>query len=347
MFGIDPRAAKVTWTAFLVGLAIFLAYTIRGTLLVSVFAVFFAYVVFPLVKFADRATLHRLSHPAVVAVVFIFLLMAVALFGVFIGNRIADEAAGLTTQLPQMLDPKSIAQRIPLPDFLQGQRERILTFIGTQMKVSAEQVGPFAQQLGKGLWHGVGGLMDVVLVPILGFFLIKDVEVIQKRTQVLLGRFKNRYWADVVSSLNTLLASYIRALALLSIFTFVSYGIALALLDVPYAALLAGVAAAVEAIPVVGPLSAAIAIVFVCVFSGYPHVLWVVAFVLVYRGFQDYALAPHLIGRHVQLSSLTVIVGLLAGEEIGGVVGMFLAVPVLAAARTVLMRREHRAEGMT
>jgi predicted PurR-regulated permease PerM len=58
----------------------------------------------------------------------------------------------------------------------------------------------------------------------------------------------------------------------------------------------------------------------------------------VYRLFQDYALGPYLMGKGVEISSLMVILGLLAGEELGGVAGIFLAVPVLAAAKIILAR---------
>jgi predicted PurR-regulated permease PerM len=43
-------------------------------------------------------------------------------------------------------------------------------------------------------------------------------------------------------------------------------------------------------------------------------------------------------GKGVEISSLMVILGLLAGEELGGVAGIFLAVPVLAAAKIILAR---------
>ena len=64
MLGIDPRVAKVTWTVFLIGLALFITYSIRSTILVIIFAIFFAYLLFPLVGFVERHTPRRLvlSH---------------------------------------------------------------------------------------------------------------------------------------------------------------------------------------------------------------------------------------------------------------------------------------------
>jgi len=106
--------------------------------------------------------------------------------------------------------------------------------------------------------------------------------------------------------------------------------------------MLAGAAALMEVITVAGPVAAVASILVMCLFSGYEHILWVVAFIAAYRLFQDYALAPYLLGHGVEISSLWVIFGLLAGEELGGVAGIFLAVPVLAAAKIILARLRAR-----
>ena len=67
--------------------------------------------------------------------------------------------------------------------------------------------------------------------------------------------------------------------------------------------------------------------------AGYPHVLWVVIFLGIYRMFQDYVLSPHLMSKGVELHPLLVIFGVFAGGEIGGVAGIFLSVPALALMR--------------
>jgi len=59
---------------------------------------------------------------------------------------------------------------------------------------------------------------------------------------------------------------------------------------------------------------------------------------VVYRLFQDYVLNPYLMSEGVKVSPLLVIVGLLAGEQLGGVAGIFLSVPVIAALKIVLSR---------
>src|ERR1039458_2888345 len=54
MLGIDSRAARSTWTAALVVLALWLVYLVRSTLLIFILAVLFAYLLAPLVNLLDR-----------------------------------------------------------------------------------------------------------------------------------------------------------------------------------------------------------------------------------------------------------------------------------------------------
>jgi predicted PurR-regulated permease PerM len=108
---------------------------------------------------------------------------------------------------------------------------------------------------------------------------------------------------------------------------------------VPYGALLAGLAAALEFIPVLGPLTAAVTIVLVAALSGHASlILWVLLFLGGYRLFQDYVLQPYLMSSGVALHPLWIIFGALAGEQIAGVPGMFLSIPALATLRVVVVR---------
>ena len=125
---------------------------------------------------------------------------------------------------------------------------------------------------------------------------------------------------------------------LLALITFVGWSAVFLLAGVPYALVLAGVGGALEFIPVIGPLTAGVVTIGVSLFAGYTHPWLLVAFVLVWRGIQDYGFAPLIMGRGIEIHPALVIVGVLAGGELAGVAGMFLSVPVIAAARIVWRR---------
>ena len=83
----------------------------------------------------------------------------------------------------------------------------------------------------------------------------------------------------------------------------------------------------------------------VSAFAGYPHLLWIAAFLAVYRVFQDYVLNPHLMSSGVEIHPLAVLFGVLAGERVAGIPGMFFSVPVMAALRVILVRLRKQRHG--
>lgn len=54
MFGFNLRVAKMVWTAFLIAFLLFLTYKVSSTLIVVVFAIFFSYLVYPLIGLLER-----------------------------------------------------------------------------------------------------------------------------------------------------------------------------------------------------------------------------------------------------------------------------------------------------
>jgi predicted PurR-regulated permease PerM len=104
-------------------------------------------------------------------------------------------------------------------------------------------------------------------------------------------------------------------------------------MGVQYSFVLGAIGGVLEFIPVVGPLVAAILMVGVGFLTNYSHLFLVVVFLGVWRVMQDYIISPRILGERVELHPLAAIFGVLAGAEIGGVIGVYLAIPAMAAAR--------------
>jgi predicted PurR-regulated permease PerM len=83
---------------------------------------------------------------------------------------------------------------------------------------------------------------------------------------------------------------------------------------------------------------AALLILGVALLASYPHWLWILLFLAVWRGIQDYAIAPRVMGERMELHPLAAIFGVLAGGEIAGVLGIYLSIPVMASLRIVVRR---------
>jgi predicted PurR-regulated permease PerM len=129
---------------------------------------------------------------------------------------------------------------------------------------------------------------------------------------------------------------------LLALSAFTGYAIFLGATGAPYPILLAGFAALLEFIPAVGPLVGGLTMVLATGFAGYQHVWMLVVFLVVYRIFQDYVLSPYLMSAGVKIHPMLVLFGVLAGEQIAGIPGMFFSVPAMAALRLIVVRLRRR-----
>jgi len=338
MLGFDIRIGKIAWTVSAVAILLYLTYSIRSTILILLYAIFFAYLIYPLVRFTERMAPARVPRTVLIGLVFAFVLALLVALGALFGSRIAEQAVNFSAALPKLTDVTNISQRIPLPRFLEVYRPRMVAFIAENVQAGAGQAVPFAKRVGVTVMETAGNLIYLVLIPVLSFLLIKDAPSLRSNLLLFLARPNARIWQPIISDLDTLLAGYVRALLLLSLATFISYSAVFSLLGVPYALLLGGIAALLEFIPFIGPLTAAGVILAVAGFSGYDHLLWLVGIIFAYRIFQDYVLSPYLMSEGVEVSPLLVILGLLAGEQLGGIPGIFLSVPVIAAARIIIIR---------
>jgi predicted PurR-regulated permease PerM len=231
-----------------------------------------------------------------------------------------------------------------LPGWLEFARPTLTDLVRQRLADLEKEVLPLLTTAGVQIFNGIGNILSAVLIPILSFFFLKDGPAIRATIIDSFSRGNQTVVNEIFMDLHLLLAQYIRALVLLAISTFVFYTGFLSITSVPYAILLAGIAAMLEFIPVVGPLTASAVILLVAAFTGYGHLLWIVIFLVIYRIFQDYVLSPYLMSAGVEVDPLLVLFGVLAGEQIAGVPGMFFSVPVIAALRVlyVRLRRQRR-----
>lgn len=335
MLGIDPRAARYTWTAALVLLLVCLVWLVRDTLLVFIIALLLAYLLYPLMDLIDRRLTANTRTPAL-ALTFLVVIGIVAVFGTFVGSVVAQQANALAQEAPALLN-RFRQEPVPSAPAVQSFKDIALDAIIGQIREHYDEIVSGVPRATLRVLSASRNLIFVVIVPILSFLILKDGRKIRDSFLDLLESGR-RTAEDTLADIHTLLLQYMRALLFLCCATFVTFSIVLSSMGVPYAMLLASIAFPLEFIPVVGPMAAALIIVAVSAASGFAHVWWVVIWLAVFRVFQDYVLSPHLMSQGVELHPLMVIFGVFAGGEIGGIAGIFLSVPVLALMRLLYHR---------
>jgi predicted PurR-regulated permease PerM len=340
---IDSRTSRVLFTALLFAVGMGFLYAARHTLILFLFAIFFAYLINPAVE-----RLEKLFHSRVwsISAIYFLLLVALGAFGFFVGPRIARQSARLAASMPGLIDNASTGQ-------LSGQIGELAERIGhqhgwsegTQKQIQAfvvsrrDDLSHLAQYIGVRVAEGAQQLWVLFLVPILAIFFLRDGgsfhEVILSLVQ---SRSQREFLQDVLQDLNQMLAQFIRAQLTLAGLSFVAYAAVLGAMRVPYALMLGTVGGALEFIPVAGPLLAGAAMMVVAVLAGYGHWAYLLLFLIVWRMVQDYVFSPRVMGARVELHPLAALFGILAGGEIAGVLGVYLSIPVMASLRIVWRR---------
>ena len=338
MLGIDPRAARAAWTVFLLALLLAIAHAVRETLVVFMAALLFAYLLTPLVGLVERFTPRQVSPRIALAIVYLILVGAIVALSISLGSQLVEEANSLAEKLPNLMTNRSWIDRIPLPYWLEPVRARMIETLQAEFENGSKEILPFVGRLGTGIVSGAKYILYIVLIPILAFFFLKDAGEIREAVVASVEESRRPVLDNILEDINILLGEYMRALVLLAMSSFIANSLFLGISGAPYAILLAVGASLGEFIPVVGPAAATILILLVTGLSGYTHVVLYLIFWIVYRIFQDYVLSPYLMGRGVKLNPLMVLFGVLAGEQIAGIIGMFFSVPIIATLRVIFVR---------
>jgi len=336
MLGIDRRAARIVWTVALVAGSLYVLFLVRKTLFVFALALFISYLISPLVHVLQRYRKGALPRIFSVAAAFLLVIVVIVVGISLIGPTISEQGSELLERLPTLAASMNSVDHIKLPAILEPWRDRLSGILRQLVAGATASAIPFASSVVKALLGAATDLVFLVIIPILSFLFLKDGPTISRTALRSIELSNRQKIVRIGADVHEVLGQYVRALGLLSLATFIVYGGVFVIIGVPFGVLLAALAALLEFIPVIGPLTAAGLALLVALMAGYEHLAWLACFVIFYRIFQDYVLAPRLISTGVGLSPVLVIFGFLAGEQLAGIPGMFLAIPILAVLRIIV-----------
>jgi predicted PurR-regulated permease PerM len=333
---IDVRTSRVLFTVLLFALALGFLYIARRTLIAFLFAVFFAYLMDPVVSRVEKWVRGR---GRAIGLIYLLLLALLITFFFFVGPQIARQAQRLSEALPKLLETVSSGQIAEQIGKEQGWSVSTRVQVANLLANHRAELLGLAQRIGLRVADVAQQAWLLIVVPILAAFFLKDGRAFG---EVLLSfvhsRPQREFLEGVLGDLNQMLAQFIRAQLTLAALSFVAYLAFLELGGVPYALVLGTAGGMMEFIPVVGPLVAAVLIFSVAMLMSYPHWLLLLIFLGAWRLIQDYVISPRVMGQSMELHPLAAIFGVLAGGEIAGVLGIYLSIPIMASLRIVWRR---------
>jgi predicted PurR-regulated permease PerM len=332
----DRRTASALLTILLFVIVLAVVYLARTVIVIFAFSILFAYLINPVVRFLQRHSLFfkNLRGPHVLEAYLALIVFTVILsHGLF--PQFRKNAGHLLAAVPTLTDRVSSGeiagnlgsnlgwadeQADQIRTFFQRHRSNIERFVG---EIERSAPGIFAGML---------------VIPILSIFFLSDGENLANQV-VHLGSTKENHAAvqSLTDELHTMLQRYIRAKVILGGLSLLYCSIAMLLLGFPNAIVLGVLAGILEFIPVVGWMTAAVIIVTAGALS-HSHWIWMVGLLVVWRILMDYAIAPRVMGHELEIHPLLAIFTLMVGGAVGGIVGIYLSVPLVAALRVVYRR---------
>ncbi len=311
----------------LVGLGLVVLYMVRDILLILLVSMLLASAMDPLVDWLYR----RAKFPRGLSVILVYLVF-ISFIGMVIyflippiveqfrdlSGRLADFRQDITRQTSvvfQVLDQLGVAK---------GFSSLGENFANISSNFLQTTLGVFS------------GLVQVVAVLAISFYLISSDSGMKNFIKSLVP-YKHQAHATVLTEkIQHKIGFWLLGQLILSGFIFLLTYLGLSILGVKSALALALLAGLLEIVPYLGPILSAIPAIFVAFVQSPPLALFVLGLYIVVQQVENYVLVPKIMGKTVGANPVIILVAVLVGFKIAGILGMLLAVPIVAAVSAFL-----------
>jgi predicted PurR-regulated permease PerM len=176
-------------------------------------------------------------------------------------------------------------------------------------------------------------LINLALIPVVMWYLLRDWNVIVRRIDDLLPRQFEHKIREIAREIDSVLAEFLRGQLSVMLVLAVYYAIALWVVGLEHALAIGILTGLLVFIPYVGyGLGLTLGLIAALLqWTGWPFFLAVLGVYLVGQLLENYVLIPWLVGDRIGLHPLAVIFALLAFGQLFGFAGVLLALPVSAA----------------
>ena len=316
-----------------------LLYWLRPVLMPFAVAALFAYLFDPLVDRLER----RLGRSWAVSLVFtlasIVLVAAVLLLVPFIEHQIGNFLGQLpvwvawlqTHALPWVQERFGVT-----PELLDTRS--IFDALQKHWKEAGGLAASVIGQVSRSGMALVGWGLNLVMIPVVGFYLLRDWDVLVARVHELIPRSVEPVVSRLARESDEVLGAFLRGQLSVMIVLGLFYGVALWLVGINVGPLIGMIAGLISFVPYLGAIAGVLMGVIAALvqYQDWTHVMLVLGVFVVGQTLEGYVLVPRLVGDRIGLHPVAVIFAILAGGELFGFLGVLLALPVAAVVMVVL-----------
>ena len=308
-------------------------------------AALLAYLGDPLV---DRLEKYRLSRTVAVCVVFAaFLLSAIILLLIFI-PMLGAQLTSLFEKLPDYIDRlqntiepllANVGITTTMLDF-----DTFKTALQDYWSEAGQMAGNIMGYMTRSGLVLLQWLTNLVLIPVLTFYLLRDWDDLVARFRELLPRTHADKITQITVECDDMLAGFLRGQLMVMLALSIIYSIGLTFIGLDLALLLGVIAGIVSFVPYLG-LFVGITLAGLAAYLQFQEWLPVLLVVLVFsfaQAIEGMVLTPRFVGERIGLHPVAVIFAVMAGGTLFGFVGVLLALPVAAVVMVLLRHAHHR-----
>lgn len=318
----------------LLGLLLVALYAVRDLILILVVSVVLASALDPLVEWLYR----KAKFPRGLSVILVYI--------VFLGFA----AMVIYFLVPPMIDQfKQLAGRFEGFKTELSARAGSFTNVLNQLGITSgfsnlgQSFARFTANLFQTTVGVFSGIVEVIAVLAITFYLISSESGLKNFVKSLVPFKHQAYAVALTGKIQGKIAQWLLGQLILSGFIFLLTFIGLSILGVRFALALALLAGLLEIVPYLGPILSAVPAVFLAFVQSPPLALFVVVLYIIIQQFENYVLVPKVMGRTVGANPVVILVAVLVGFQIAGILGILLAVPIVASAGVFF--NDLRAEG--
>lgn len=339
-----PRWVQLVLLPLAIVAAFLLARAAGKILLIFIIAALIGLILNPAVEALQRRG--RLPRGLAVLTVYLGFFLALAGIGLLLANPVSNQVQAFAHNVPHLIHEgesalagvQSTLDKAGLHVKLVGHGKTALQTLKGTIEKSASSLVSTA---GSVLSDAAGAIVDVVLVFVLSVYVLlygKNIGALVRRTMPPGDGSKADDYPHLIQRA---VSRYVGGQLLFSVIMGTTAGVALYIYGVlgifpdgrTYAVAFGAFLGFMELIPYLGPVLGAVPPVLVAFFTDPITAVWVALLFVGLQQLEGHIVAPQIFGHTLRLNPLIVIFGLLIGDQIWGVIGALVALPILSVLR--------------
>jgi predicted PurR-regulated permease PerM len=182
----------------------------------------------------------------------------------------------------------------------------------------------------------------IAVIPFISFYLLKDFTIMKKAVWYLTPRRWRKEGVLFLRDIDKSLGSYIRGQLLVCAAIGTISSLLFWVFGMRYPLLLGLIIGVTNIIPYFGPIIGAVPAVIIASTLSVKMIVITVGIIIVLQFLEGNILSPLIVGKSLHMHPLLIMLALLAGGEAGGILGLIIAVPILAVLKVSLIHaRKH------